>query len=155
MIKTEIAVMGIDDLNEVMKIEEQQFSMLWTLEMFLHEIIKNNAVTLKCLESRIILGYMCWWLIEDETHLTNIAVKPDYENMGFGSLLVTYLFDWMQQNESYCCFLEVRKSNYKARSFYDKLGFSQLYTRKDYYVNPVEDAIILVKNLRSSLNEEL
>ena len=39
--------------------------------------------------------------------------------------------------------LEVRESNTAARSLYDSLGFRPVGVRKNYYKNPVENAILM------------
>jgi ribosomal-protein-alanine N-acetyltransferase len=39
--------------------------------------------------------------------------------------------------------LEVRRSNHAARRIYERLGFEIAGVRRNYYSNPIEDALIL------------
>ena len=39
--------------------------------------------------------------------------------------------------------LEVRRSNGEARRLYERFGFSLAGTRRNYYSQPVEDALVL------------
>ena len=44
--------------------------------------------------------------------------------------------------------LEVRASNHAAKRLYLRAGFQPLSRRRDYYLNPTEDALILVHSLQ-------
>ena len=41
--------------------------------------------------------------------------------------------------------LEVRPSNIAARALYNKFGFKTMGIRRNYYIDPVEDALIMGK----------
>jgi ribosomal-protein-alanine acetyltransferase len=72
----------------------------------------------------------------DEREILNIAVAPEFRRTGVASKLIGSLTDRT-------VFLEVRVSNAAARSLYGKLGFDEVGTRRDYYDNPSEDAIVM------------
>ena len=44
--------------------------------------------------------------------------------------------------------LEVRRSNIAAQRLYLRAGFREAGVRKNYYTQPVEDALILAKSLK-------
>lgn len=70
--------------------------------------------------------------------LVNIIVKRDYQNKGIGTELLQYVIDNEEYNK---IMLEVRESNSRAIHVYEKLGFKEIYRRKNYY--QTEDAIIM------------
>jgi ribosomal-protein-alanine N-acetyltransferase len=91
---------------------------------------KNN-------ENRLI-GFLAVQSVMDEMEICNIAVCPDFQGQGVGSLLLENISDFAGR-----VFLEVRASNLSAQSLYKKQGFVQYHTRKKYYAHPTEDAILM------------
>lgn len=80
-------------------------------------------------------------LAADEAQIIDIFVEPEQRRQG---LAEKTLRDWLAKlPHGTKVVLEVRLSNIPARNLYTKLGFSELYKRKDYYANPKEDALIL------------
>ena len=77
--------------------------------------------------------------------MMNIAVHPDFRRKGIAEQLVNALVDALKEIESHCLTLEVRASNDPAIKLYDKLGFSKIGRRPNYYRHPKEDALILRK----------
>ena len=47
-------------------------------------------------------------------------------------------------------YLEVRASNHPALALYASAGFQLLYTRHDYYQDPVEDARVMACDITPS-----
>jgi ribosomal-protein-alanine N-acetyltransferase len=139
-----------EDLQVVMEIEHLSYPNPWHLSSFKGEInnrpISNPyVVVLKPLNK--IIGYVIYWHIKNEVQISNIAVDPEYRQMGVGeSALRQVLFEVRRKGVDFI-FLEVRPSNQAARSLYDKLGFKMLGLRREYYRNPPEDAIIMGKLL--------
>ena len=73
-----------------------------------------------------------------EREILNIAVAPPFRRLGIATLLLGH-----ELREHAVSFLEVRESNTAARTLYRKLGFLEIGTRKQYYENPVETAIVM------------
>lgn len=82
-----------------------------------------------------------------EWELENIAVLPDFRRRGAGRELVSALLTHARSLLAERILLEVRASNESAIRFYSMNGFQQLTRRRDYYRNPEEDALILVREL--------
>jgi len=91
----------------------------------------------------ILVGYAGLWAIEDEGHITNVAVHPDYRRMRLGSILVELLIAQTREEGLKRFTLEVRVSNQAAISLYEKFGFVSAGLRKGYYEDNNEDAMIM------------
>lgn len=93
------------------------------------------------------IGFIVISLYVDECHVLNICVGGHYWRQGWGSKLLTHVFQYAKQQGAYTTYLEVSRSNQNAISFYQKLGFYQVSERRGYYltVNGREDALILAK----------
>lgn len=98
-----------------------------------------------------VVGYFIFWMIEKLIEIHHIAVSPKYQKMGIGHALMKFILDQACQNEIPEIFLEVRKSNMGAIQFYQRFGFKKQRTRKEYYQNPVEDALIYKKRIKNSI----
>ncbi|MBN1162030.1 MAG: ribosomal protein S18-alanine N-acetyltransferase [Dehalococcoidales bacterium] len=90
-----------------------------------------------------IVGFSGIWMIADEAHLTNIAVRQQYRGKGLGELLVITTIDLAIEHKASFMTLEVRASNLTAQSLYQKYGFTQMGVRRGYYLDNREDAIIM------------
>ena len=138
-----------EDLPEVLAIETASFKTPWTEPLFYNEISKNIALSRVAKINNKIAGYLCANLIIDEGHILNLAVHPEYRGQGVASFMIGEMVEIMKDNSCRSVFLEVRASNEGARTIYEKFGFTLLSTRKDYYVSPVEDAVVMVLRLVS------
>ncbi len=96
-------------------------------------------------ESDNLIGYAGMWMSVDGGEITNVAVHPDYRRKGIASSLVGNLIRICEINKLLYLNLEVRESNCKAISLYNKLGFEKVGIRKNYYKNPTENAILMTK----------
>jgi ribosomal-protein-alanine N-acetyltransferase len=92
---------------------------------------------------RPVVGFCAFWLVVDEIHINNVAVLPELRGQGIGTALMRRVFDEAHTLGASRATLEVRASNDAARRLYERLGFYVAGTRRDYYTNPVEDALIL------------
>jgi [ribosomal protein S18]-alanine N-acetyltransferase len=103
----------------------------------------------------LIIGYAGLWAIEDEGHITNVAVHPDYRRMHLGSILVEMLIDQTRKEGLKRFTLEVRVSNHAAIALYEKFGFVSVGLRKGYYEDNNEDAMIMWLETEEPGGEEL
>lgn len=98
-------------------------------------------------ESGAVLGFLVAQHVTAEWELENIAVAPAARRRGVGRQLIEELLKAASETHSESVFLEVRESNARARSLYEKAGFVESGCRKSYYSNPVEDAILLRRTI--------
>ncbi len=147
MIKEEnviIESMRVADLYEVLKIEQVSFSDPWPYSMFVSELSDPLAHLWVARDiSGVLRGYICFWLIEDEAHILNLAIDPLYRRKGIGSMLITTSLEYWKKFGIKGAYLEVRESNKGARRIYDKFGFRVIMCKPQYYKNPGEDAYVM------------
>jgi [ribosomal protein S18]-alanine N-acetyltransferase len=94
-------------------------------------------------ESSSIIGFAGMWLAFDEAHITTIGVDPDQRGRGLGELLLICMFDEAIERGANWLTLEVRVTNAAAQALYRKYGFTAHGTRKRYYSDNNEDALIM------------
>jgi [ribosomal protein S18]-alanine N-acetyltransferase len=143
-----VDTMSEADLDGVVAIEEASFSNPWTRQMFEWEL-QNPGVSygyvLRTPELTV-AGFCTVWLVLDEVHINNIAVHPDTRGKGTGRILLEFVLGLTAGLGARRATLEVRRSNAAALKLYERLGFQTAGVRKNYYSNPVEDALILWRN---------
>jgi len=136
--------MKIGDLQEVVEIERASCTMPWSESLFYNEIQNPRSLSLVARKYGKVVGYICANRIMDEGHVLNLAVHPEHRKLGIATALVEEMIGLLRQDECRFLFLEVRASNDRAKKIYEKLNFALLGIRKNYYVSPVEDAVIMV-----------
>ena len=92
---------------------------------------------------RYILGFAGIWIMADEAHLTNIAVRNIHQHQGIGELLLISITDLVTELKANIITLEVRASNTTAQSLYSKYGFAKAGVRRGYYTDNNEDGIVM------------
>jgi ribosomal-protein-alanine N-acetyltransferase len=93
--------------------------------------------------STSLIGFAGMWLAFDEAHITTIGVDPGYRGRGLGELLLLCMVDVALARGARWLTLEVRVSNVAAQTLYRKYGFSVRGSRKRYYSDNNEDALIM------------
>lgn len=82
-----------------------------------------------------------------ECEIYNIAVKKEFQNREVGTRLLNRLISSLKQYNAESIWLEVRYSNQQAINFYQKQNFMRVFRRNNFYSNPIEDAIVMKRNL--------
>lgn len=141
--------MGEQDVTAVHKIEVECYTNPWTAESFRYEITQSPVSSFFVAEDagRNILGYIGVWLIEDELHINNLAVKTGSRRQGIAAGLLEHILAYVAGRKVSIATLEVRSSNVAAISLYSRFGFRQAGLRRGYYTSPTDDAIIMTKEL--------
>jgi len=94
-------------------------------------------------DRQYVLGFGSIWVMADEAHLTNIAVRKQYQRQGIGERLLISIIDLAAEHKTDFITLEVRVSNTAAQSLYSKYGFTQVSVRSGYYTDNREDALLM------------
>ena len=79
----------------------------------------------------------------DEAEILKLSVAEHARKKGIGYQLLDFTLGYCKTKGANNCFLELRASNKAARKLYEKRGFSKDGTWKNYYDEPVEDAIMM------------
>lgn len=136
--------MRVEDINTICDIEKEAFPTPWTAGAFQNELSNNHFAHYLVMEvDGAIAGYAGMWVIMDEAHITNIAVRSMYRGKKLGERLLTELRRKANNRGAKRMTLEVRVTNRIAQNLYEKLGFRSVGVRKGYYTDNNEDALIM------------
>ena len=149
----EIAPMTQADLPAVLRIEAQSFSTAWPLNAFANEVRDNKlAHYFVGRYAGRIVAYGGIWVILEDSHVTTIAVNPEARGRKFGEELLLKLLDEAIAQGASWITLEVRESNDVAQKLYRKYGFTTVSTRRGYYSDNGENALVMwAGNLKGEL----
>lgn len=139
--------MLVEDLDQVVDIEQRLFSVPWTKEGFLTYLMKKDTMFFVVEEKERILGYCSMMTVLDEGDILNVAVRSDRQKEGIGQFLVDSMLRMAEMQGIRLVHLEVRQGNGTARRLYQRLGFKEDGLRRDYYENPVENAVLMTKTM--------
>lgn len=132
-------------LDDILRLEETCFSAPWTRKMLEAELAGNPFARFLVAQDQTgtIVGYHCFWIVFEELRLMNVAVCEAMRRKGIARTLVTEALRMGLDQAATRAVLEVRASNQAAHSLYRQLGFKEVSTRRRYYANPVEDAVLM------------
>jgi ribosomal-protein-alanine N-acetyltransferase len=140
----EFRSMRFDDIPLVCEIEQEAFATPWTEGAFHNELTNNQYAHYMIMDmDGVVAGYGGLWLIIDEAHITNVAVRDIFRGRKLGERLLIELMRTASFLGAERMTLEVRPSNTIAQRLYEKLGFRAVGVRKGYYTDNQEDAIIM------------
>lgn len=135
--------MLVEDLNQVVEIEKSLFSVPWTKEGFFTFLIKEENMFFVVEEKGKILGYCSMQTVMDEGDILNVAVRRERQKEGIGYFLVDSMLMMAEARGIRTVHLEVREGNDTARRLYQRLGFAEDGLRKNYYTDPLENAVLM------------
>jgi ribosomal-protein-alanine N-acetyltransferase len=137
-----------EDLDEVIRIEQTTESP-WSAKLFASEFELTNGWRFVFQDEAAakIVGFIIGTITIDEAEIRKIAVAPEFRQRKIASFLLGESLAFLKEQKAASCFLELRKSNRAAFGLYEKHGFKKAGERKKYYKNPVEDALIMHKNI--------
>lgn len=129
-----IRKMQLEDLNAVIKIEEEAFKdSTWTIEAYTRELVMNQFAHYFILEvDDEIVGYTGIWLVIDQCQITTVAIKKSIRGKGYSHLLMEHIKEFVR-GQADTISLEVRVDNTPALTLYEKSGFNYGGIRKNYY----------------------
>ena len=144
MAELTVSAMTAEDIDAVHAIERESFAIPWSREAFVKEVTENLCARYVVLrEDGAPVAYAGAWLVIDEGHITNIAVRSDRRGRGYGERITSALIQLCADTGVRYMTLEVRRGNAVARRLYEKLGFVEVGYRKRYYADNGEDALVM------------
>ena len=141
------------DVKEVLRIEQQSFSTQWPSNAFYQEMHDNKLAHyfVGRVDGRVV-AYGGIWVILEDSHVTTIAVHPAHRGHKYGEIMLLHLLDEAIERGASWMTLEVRESNGVAQNLYRKYGFTTVSTRKGYYSDNNENALVMwAGNLKSEI----
>jgi [ribosomal protein S18]-alanine N-acetyltransferase len=138
----EIRPLSYPDLPQVISIERRVFPTPWSLAMFVLELSKQSGICLAAVERGRMVGYMICSRYDTVWHIMNIAVDLGNQQRGIASALLADLYRRVDDPGARFT-LEVRRSNIVAIHLYEREGFRAAGTRRRYYQDNGEDALVM------------
>lgn len=132
----------ISDLEEILRIENENFETPWSLESFLSELSASYSTCYVYEENFKVIGYIVLYIILNEIEIANISVDKNFQGKRVGFKLLDFV---LKKYRGFIFFLEVRVDNFRAIKLYEKIGFKRIGLRKDYY-GKGKDAILMKLN---------
>lgn len=133
------------DVSFAAEIEKKCFVHPWSEQSIESEMSKENSVFLMAFEGENPMGYVGLDVVFDEGYMGNLAVLSQYRRNGVGRALMNELISECSKLDLAFVTLEVRVSNTPAVNLYKSMGFDEVGRRKNYYKEPLEDALLLTK----------
>ena len=150
----ELVPMERSHLDEVCAIELESYENPWARTAFESELGKNRAsfarVALTPDTPARVAGYCVAWILFEHVHIQNLAVHPAHRRGGLGRRLLERAIEEGRARGARAALLEVRRSNAAAQNLYRALGFVEAGTRRQYYSQPREDALLFRKELAAA-----
>lgn len=146
--------MTLADLDGVMEVEQISFTQPWSRQAFEEQLLSPFTLYLVAREGERVVGYAGMYVVLDESHVTNVAVHPDYRGLRLGRRLMDALVWAAIRRGAVLMDLEVRSKNTVAQQLYTSMGFREVGRRPGYYDLPKDDAIIMrLEPLSGALSE--
>jgi [ribosomal protein S18]-alanine N-acetyltransferase len=131
------------DVPSVVRIENESYSVPWSDSTFRGLLRRRDAELVVATVNEKVIGYAVFWCVLDQGELGNVAVTGSHRGAGVGDRLVAEVIRRAAHRGIREIFLEVRPSNAVARRLYERFGFTHVGRRRNYYQEPVEDALVL------------
>ena len=130
---------------QIAELEKVCFTDAWSENSIRYELRNPLSTWLVALDRDRVVGYVGSQTVLGEADMMNLAVDPSFRKQRIGWELVSRLIELLKCDCVHCLTLEVRVSNHPAINLYEKMGFTQVGRRPNYYHHPKEDAFIMRK----------
>ncbi len=144
-LNVQLRSMKQEDVPQVTEIDREAFPTLWPPANYQRELKNGLAHYLVADDEgrRHIMGFAGLWMLADEAHITNIAVREKHRRQGIGETLLIAIIELAIELGAKLISLEVRASNTDAQKLYAKYGFVRVGLRRGYYTDNREDAVLM------------
>ncbi len=143
MQRIKIEKMRLFDIPRVAKLDKNSLFESWSEKIYEESLKNKNYNILVAKLGSKIVGFISMYCAVDEGYICNIAVEKSHRKQGIGTSLISEIITYSQNKNLKFLTLEVRESNTETIKFYEKLGFEKLGVRKNFYLNPTENAVIM------------
>jgi ribosomal-protein-alanine acetyltransferase len=115
----------------------------WSQGIFLAELERRPPTVFVLRRGDHVVAFAVTRTVEGELDIVNLAVSQSARRQGLGELLLGRLVERARAEGTKSVFLEVRAGNEPALALYAKSGFQETQRRRNFYTDPVEDAILM------------
>lgn len=150
MIASDISIFELTDTDIpfVAVLEKNNFSTPWTKEELKKHLADYPHTFFVAKAKERVMGYIGFSPSYETADIITLCVEESFRRQGIAEFLLCFLLEKCKNLNIQKVFLEVRESNFPAIALYQKMGFYDISVRKNYYLNPVENARVLVKEIR-------
>ena len=145
-----IITLNKEHIDDLVFIENSCFSHPMSKANLLDSITNEKYVFLGFVVDDKVVAYGSVFIVSGEAYINNIAVLDDFRKQGIAKTIVNQLISICESKNCEFVTLEVRESNLPAISLYEKKGFEKVTIRKNYYNEPIENAIIMTNFLEKN-----
>jgi ribosomal-protein-alanine N-acetyltransferase len=148
-----LRLMKQEDVPQVTEIDREAFPTLWPPANYERELKNGLAHYIVAGDEggQYITGFAGLWMLVDEAHITNIAVREKHRRQGIGEALLIAIIELAIELGAQLITLEVRASNTEAQKLYSKYGFVRVGLRRGYYTDNREDAVLMsIEDVKSA-----
>ncbi len=148
------------DLPQVIAIASEANLGVWSIDDYKEELNRKDSYLVAAKRCQIVIGFIAVRFtladsydksIYSEADIINIGVLKNFQRKGIGSLLLNEFLINAKKLKIKTVWLEVRESNTEARDFYRLNGFVQVQRRTNFYIQPLEDALVMRLGLTDNL----
>ena len=139
--------MTMEDGAAVAEMEPQFFPDAWSEKSILETLEQPNTICLMADKAGRTVGYLLAYTAADEAEIARIAVVKELQRQGVARVLLSELESVCGSEGLKKILLDVRCGNSAARALYEAAGFKEDGIRQRFYENPVEDAILMSRQL--------
>lgn len=143
----EIRIAKEQEIEEIARLEQEIFPDPWSLTALRDTWNQKQAQILGAWLDGQMAGYVIVYFAADESEIARIAVDEKFRRQGVAGALLDEMERVLAGKGIVRLMLDVRKSNAAALRFYLSRGFKEDGVRKNFYTNPIEDAILMSRRL--------
>lgn len=141
------------DISGIAELEREIFPDPWDERSVQNCICSEGSMCFTAEEDGKVVAYLIGRMIAPEGEIYRVAVAPNKRQRGLGYRLLDYSVKTSRGKGLESLFLEVRSKNIPAIKLYEAYGFKRVGVRKNYYKNPDDDAIVMLKASRADILE--
>ncbi len=134
------------DITAIAAIEKEVADTPWSEEQFRTELTLSHARLLVAEDAEIV-GFLDMHIASGDAHINELGVARSRQKSGVGTALTERAVELANEEGCFVISLEVRESNSKAIRLYERCGLRAIGRRKRFYSEPLEDALIMLKEL--------
>ena len=141
-----------EDARGIEEMETAVFPDPWSYRDVVDLISTEGAMCFSAVDNGRVVAYVLGRIIPPEGEIYRVAVRPEYRRRGIAYRLLDFAMKTSRGAGLECAFLEVRSQNTAAISLYTAYGFTEVGRRRDYYKDPKDDAIVMLRGLSAYID---